>query len=218
MRYGLHKKLKLPERQASSLRDSKSAQGKATIYALASAFLTGNATRSDRLQGSNVLSLTRHPLISMARHMWAACTGTRISRSLQSGLEVSCGPKWKLRTRPCARNISCHPPTSPPSRLPVCPQLIILRPLRPPHRKVQNLIRRAILRRIPATLPDTCHRQRLMGPSRGHVGRAARMIDLVPTASISLAASAGDDGPIRKKATPRSQVSRSAFDSPSGQC
>jgi len=55
VRYGLHKKLKLPERQASSLRDKNSVQGKATICALTSTSLTSNATRSDCLQGSSVL-------------------------------------------------------------------------------------------------------------------------------------------------------------------
>lgn len=39
VRYGLHKKLELPE-QASSLRESKSVQGKATICASVSASLT----------------------------------------------------------------------------------------------------------------------------------------------------------------------------------
>jgi len=149
------------------------------------------------------------PLKSVPRPMWAACTGTRISRSLQSGLEISCGPKWKLRTRPSARNISCRPPPPPPpARRPGCPQLIILRRLRLPLRKVRDLIRWAILPRTQATLPDTCHPHRPTRSSRDRGGRAA-MIALVLTVSpISLVASAGDDDPIRLGKTAISRLQR----------
>ena len=144
--------------------------------------------------------------------MWAGCTGTKISRSLRSGLEISCGPKWKLRTRPCARNISCRPPPPPSARRPGS-QLIILHHLRPPLLKVRGLIRLAILPRIHATLPDALawHRHRRMRPSRDRGGRAVITALVLTASSINQVASAGGDDPIRKKATSRLQVSQSAL-------
>jgi len=104
-------------------------------------------------------------------------------RSFQSGFSHSFSPMWKLRTRPCARNISCHRQLQP-SCSHGHPRPIIPRRLLPPLRKMRGL----------------------MYPSKDR-GRRVVGLAFVPTWSISLVVSASDDDdPIRKTAAARSQV------------
>jgi len=103
-------------------------------------------------------------------------------RPFQSGFSHSFSPMWKLRTRPCARNTSCHRQPQP-SCSHGHPHPIIPRRLLPPLRKMRSLIH----------------------PSKDR-GRRVVGLALVPTWSISLVVSASDDDdPIRQTAAGRSQ-------------
>jgi hypothetical protein len=104
-------------------------------------------------------------------------------RPFQSGFSHSFSPMWKLRTRPCARNTSCHRQPQP-SCSHGHPHPIIPRRLLPPLRKMRSLIH----------------------PSKDQ-GRRVVGLALVPTWSVSLVVSASDDDdPIRQTAAARSQV------------
>jgi hypothetical protein len=128
-------------------------------------------------------------------------TRIRVSMSFRTGLACSFNVKWKLRTRPCAKNISYHPLLLPPPY-----------PRHPPHRETRGLTPQATLRGIAVILLNTYRMHRPMYASKDRGSRAMVMaLAILLTWPINQVASAGDDAPTRMRETPRLQVSKDMF-------
>lgn len=128
MQYGLHKVVKLPERQAESLRASQSVQGIA-LHSHDYIPLTCNMPQSKRLQGTSCPLLRWRSSLNVHRPTWAACSENRVSKLSESGSTRSFNHTWKLSISTFATTITCLRRKL--SCSPGCPQPLIPRRLHP---------------------------------------------------------------------------------------